>query len=258
MQIAIETARELGVGVVGVCRSSHFGTGAFFVEQAVVADMIGLAMTNAPANMPPWGARKPYFGTNPLAVGLPCGAEPAVVLDMATSVVAKGKLYLMAMDGVTSIPSGWALDAEGNPTQDIRAALDGMMLPVGGHKGSGLALVIDALCGVLTGAAFGANIGNLYAEGQQAQNVGHLFAALDPGVFMPLGDFKARMDQFVREVRAQPRMPGVERIFLPGEIERERAEENRPRGISLSEAGRQELDRLAEGLGVTSLTDRLG
>jgi LDH2 family malate/lactate/ureidoglycolate dehydrogenase len=258
MEIAIEMARELGVGVVGVCHSSHFGTGAFFVEQAVGAGMIGLAMTNAPSNMPPWGARKPYFGTNPLAIGLPCGLERAVVLDMATSVVAKGKLYLMAIDGVTSIPAGWALDADGNPTQDIQAALDGMMLPVGGHKGSGLALVIDALCGVLTGAAFGAHIVNLYDEGQQAQDVGHLFAALDVGVFMPVEGFRARMDRFIREVRAQPRLPGVERIFIPGEIERERAEKNLPRGMSLSEAGRRELDGLAQRLGVTPLTERLG
>jgi len=177
---------------------------------------------------------------------------------MATSVVAKGKLHLMAVDGITSIPPGWALDASGNPTEDIQAALGGMMLPVGGHKGYGLALVIDALCGVLTGAAFGTHIVNLYDQGPQAQNVGHLFAALDVGVFMPVDAFKAQMDQFIREVRAQPRLPGVERIFVPGEIEHERAEENLPRGVSLSEAGWQELDALAEGLGVTPLADRLG
>ncbi len=219
--------------------------------------MIGLAMTNAPANMPPWGGRTRYFGTNPLAIGLPCGAEPPVVLDMSTSVVARGKI-VMAHKAGQSIPPGWAIDEEGRPTQDTEAALRGAVLPVGGYKGAGLALAIDALCGVLTGAAFGTHIVDLYDERDRVQNVGHFFAALDVEAFMPVDVFKARMDQFVREVRAQPRLPGVERIFIPGEIEYEQAERSARLGVPLPEAGRQELNRVAARLDVTLLSERLG
>lgn len=256
MMLAIEIARESGVGVVGVRNSSHFGTGAFFVEQAVEAGMIGLALTNAPSNMPPWGGRKPYLGTNPLAVGLPCEKERPVVLDMSTSVVARGKI-VMAHKAGQSIPPGWAIDEEGWPTQDAEAALRGAVLPMGGYKGAGLALVIDALCGVLTGAAFGSHVVDLYDEGDRVQNVGHFFAALNIEAFMPAETFRARMDQFVREVRTQPRLPGVARIFVPGEIESEQREQSAQLGISLPKAGWQELHSLAERLGVSLLSERL-
>jgi LDH2 family malate/lactate/ureidoglycolate dehydrogenase len=254
MEIAIGLARTSGVGVVGARDSSHFGAAAFFLKQAVEADMVAFVMTNAPANMPPYGGRKPFFGTNPLAVGLPCGSEPPVLLDMSTSVVAKGKIIIDHKNGQHEIPLGWAIDEAGHPTTSAEAAIRGAVLPMGGHKGSGLALVIDALCGVLTGAAFGPHIIHLYDEGDQAQNVGHFFMALDIETFMPIAMFKARMDQFVQEIRSQPRQPGVERIFVPGEIEHEREEESRKKGIPLSEAGRRELDELAERLGIVSLT----
>lgn len=255
MQLAMDLARACGSGVVGVCRSSHFGTGAFFVRQAVEAGMIGLALTNAPANMPPYGGCRRFFGTNPLAIGIPCGEERPVILDMSTSVVARGKIVMMHKAG-QSIPPGWALDEEGRPTQDAAAALRGVVLPFAGYKGSGLAFVIDALCGVLTGAAFGPHIVDLYDEGERIQNLGHFFAAVDVTPFMPLDEFRMRMDQLVREVRSQPRQPGVERIFVPGEIEQERIAESRRTGISLPAVGCAELDRLAERLGVTPLSRR--
>lgn len=254
MEIALDLARKGGVGVVGARNSSHFGAASFFLQQAINADMVSFVMTNAPANMPPHGGRKPFFGTNPLAIGLPCGAEPAVLLDMSTSIVAKGKIIIDHKNGQNEIPPGWAIDEAGRPTTSAEAAIRGAVLPMAGHKGSGLALVIDALCGVLAGAAFGPHIVHLYDQGDQAQNVGHFFMALDVESFMPIAAFKARMDQFVQEIRAQPRQPGVERIFVPGEIEHERETESREIGIPLSEAGRQELDDLAEQLGIASLT----
>jgi LDH2 family malate/lactate/ureidoglycolate dehydrogenase len=192
-----------------------------------------------------------------LAIGLPCGSERPVLLDMSTSVVAQGKIIMAHKNGQNQIPLGWAIDEEGRPTESTEAALHGSVLPIAGHKGAGLALVIDALCGVLTGAAFGNHIIRLYDTGNQAQNVGHFFMALNVETFMPLAAFKARMDQFVQEVRAQPRQPGVERIFVPGEIEAEQAEESYRLGIPLPEAGRQELDELAGELGVASLTQLL-
>lgn len=256
MQKAIELADTLGVGVVSVRNSSHFGTGAFFVEQAIQADMIGVAMTNAPSNMPPWGGRRKFFGTNPLAVGIPCGDERPVLLDMSTSVVARGKI-VMAYKAGQRIPPGWAIDAEGRPTEDPAAALQGAVLPLGGYKGAGLALVIDALCGVLSGAAFASHIVDLYDQGDRVQNVGHLFAALQIDAIMPAAEFKARMDQFVREVRSQPRMPGVERIYVPGEPELEQEERSIAEGVQLPEAGWAELDALADELGVATLAARV-
>lgn len=255
MQLAIEMARETGSGIVGVRRSSHFGAGAFFVQQAICAGMIGLALTNAPANMPPHGGYCRFFGTNPIAIGIPCGAERPIILDMSTSVVARGKIVMMHKAG-QDIPEGWALDEWGQPTRDSAAALRGVVLPFGGYKGSGLAFVIDALCGVLVGAAFGPHIVDLYDEGDRIQNLGHFFAVFDVETFMPVEAFRARMDQLVREVHEQPRRPGVERIFVPGEIEQEKIEESRRLGAALTAAGVAELDRLAGRLGVQSLSSR--
>lgn len=254
MQLAVEMARATGTGTVAVRNSSHFGTSAYFLQQAVETDMIGVVMTNAPSNMPPWGGRSPYFGTNPLAIGLPCGEENPVILDMSTSVVARGKIVIAAQMG-QSIPSGWAIDKDGNPTQDAEAALTGAVLPVGGYKGSGLALIIDALCGVLSGAAFGAHIVNLYDEGDQVQNLGHFFMAMDVDAFMEVDQFKARMDQFLREIRSQPRMAGVERIYTPGEIEAEATQHSEAAGVALPNVA--ELDRLADRFHLPRLSERL-
>ncbi len=254
-RLAVEMARTSGNGIVGVRRSSHFGTGAFFIRQAVGAGMIGLALTNAPANMPPHGGYRRFFGTNPLAVGIPCGEEQPVILDMSTSVVARGKIVMMNKAG-QNIPPGWALDDQGNPTEDSTAALRGVVLPFGGYKGSGLAFVIDALCGVLSGAAFGPHIVDLYDEGERIQNLGHFFAAIDVETFMPAEQFRGRMDQLVREVRSQPKRPGVERILIPGEIEHEKIAESLHLGMPLPTAGWIELDRLADRLGVRPLSER--
>ena len=249
---ACRIAAETGSCIAAVHNSSHFGYGALFVEQAVEAGMIGMGLTNAPSNMPPWGGRKPFFGTNPIAVGIPAGAERPVILDMSTSVVACGKIIMAEKAGET-IPEGWAIDADGRSTTDATAALAGAVLPFGGYKGSGLALLVDVLCGVLTGAAFGLHIVNLYDESDEPQNVGHFFVALDPQSFMPIGDFRERMDQCIREMRSQPRMPGHDRIFVPGEIEYERELGATKNGISLQPSGVMELDALADDLHISRL-----
>src|SRR5215213_481469 len=256
MRRAVTAARESGIGAVAARHSSHFGIGALFVEQAVAEGMIGIVMTNAPSNMPPHGGRAKFFGTNPLAVGIPCGAERPVVLDMSTSVVARGKIVMLHKVG-QPIPPGWAIDAEGNPTENAAAALAGAVLPMAGHKGSGLALVIDVLCGVLTGAAFGPHIIDLYDQGDQPQNVGHFFLAHNLAAFMPLAQFQEQMDQLVREVRAQPRQPGVDRIYVPGEWEYELAARNQREGVPLPAAGVRELDELARQLDILPLSERM-
>jgi LDH2 family malate/lactate/ureidoglycolate dehydrogenase len=256
MQLAIATAREQGAGVVGVRNSSHFGTGAFFVEQAVRDGMVGLAMSNATPNMPVAGGMSRFLGTNPFTIGVPGPGERPLMLDMATSVVARGKIVMAEKEGLT-IPSGWAIDNDGYSTEDATAALRGAVLAMGGYKGAGLALMIDVLAGVLSGAAFGPHVVDLYDQTGRHQNVGHLFAAIAIDAFMPLAEFRARVGQFIAEVREQPRLPGVERIFLPGEIEQEAELQSRERGIALSAAGWQELDVLAETLGIAPLAARV-
>lgn len=256
MEVAVAMARETGCGAVAARHSSHFGIGALFVEQAVAEGMIGIVLTNAPANMPPHGGRQRFFGTNPLAVGIPCGTERPVVLDMSTSVVARGKIVMLHKLGLP-IPPGWAIDPEGMPTEDAGEALAGAVLPMAGHKGSGLAFIIDAFCGVLAGAAFGPHIVDLYDRGDHPQNVGHFFLALSVEAFMPPTTFRSRMDQLVQEVRAQPRQRGTDRIYVPGEWEYELAEQSQREGVKLPTAGVRELDELAGSLGVTCLSERL-
>jgi len=173
---------------------------------------------------------------------------------MATSVVARGKIA-MALKQDRSIPPGWAIDPDGRPTTDPAAALAGAVLPVAGYKGAGLALVIDALCGILTGAASGPAIGDLYADGDRAQNVGHLFLAIDVA-FMPQDHFEGMMDRFARDVRAQPRLPGVDGIRLPGELEFGAAERSARLGVPLPAVGIDELDGLAREVGVAPLSAR--
>jgi LDH2 family malate/lactate/ureidoglycolate dehydrogenase len=253
MALAIDLAREHGVGCVAVRRSNHYGAAAFYLQQALAAGMIGLTTTNAPPNMPPTGGRAPFLGTNPLAVAVPSATQGPVLLDMATSVVAKGKIQLMAKEGQQTIPPGWALDADGNPTTDVQAALGGMMLPVGGHKGYGLALIVEILSAVVAGAAFGPHLGTLYADFDRGQDVGHFFAALDPSGFGPLSGFLGRMDALLAEVRAVPRQAGVSEILLPGEVESRCQARYAVEGIPFDRAVYREVCGMARELGVPPL-----
>jgi LDH2 family malate/lactate/ureidoglycolate dehydrogenase len=214
--------------------------------------MVGIALTNAPSNMPPAGGRSKFFGTNPVTIGVPYRNGFPVMLDMSTSVVARGKIAIAQREG-KSIPDGWAVDAQGHPTNDPEAALTGSVLPMAGYKGAGLALMIDVLSGVLSGAAYGSHIVDLYNMGTEHQDVGHFLLALNVEHFMPLADFTSRMEGFVDEVRSQPRIPGVDRIFMPGEIEYETASESATLGIRVSTSGLSDLADLARKVGVKPL-----
>ena len=164
IQLAINKAREHGAGLVGVRNSNHFGAAAHYAMAAAREGMIGLAMSNIGPTMAPWGGITPCYGNNPISYAVPTG-EAAIVLDMATSVVSRGRISAAAARGET-IPLGWACDREGRPTQDPNLALEGLLLPVGGYKGYGIALLIDILSGVLTGGAFGQGVGNLEPFGE--------------------------------------------------------------------------------------------
>jgi LDH2 family malate/lactate/ureidoglycolate dehydrogenase len=235
VQTAVDLARAHGTGFVGVRNSNHFGPGAFYVERAAAADCLGLAISNAPPNMAPFGGKTRFLGTNPLAIAVPAGRHPALIFDASTSVVARGKIIVAAHQG-ESIPEGWAIDPEGHPTTDAAAALAGAVLPFGGPKGSAISFIIDILCGVLTGAAFATHL-NTLEDLSSVQNVGHVFAALRTDLFLPASAFRARMDLVLDLLKAAPAAPGgAGRVLIPGEIELAHEARNRRDGVPLSAA----------------------
>jgi LDH2 family malate/lactate/ureidoglycolate dehydrogenase len=232
LELALEKAKRNGTALVGVKGSNHFGTGAYYAMKAIEQDMILLVMSNASQTMPPTGGVRPFIGTNPLAVGVPSGKQLPFILDMATSVVARGKIIVSAQKG-EDIPLGWAIDKEGNPTTDANEALEGSVLPVGGPKGYGISMFIDILAGVLTGAGFGKYVNNMYENWEQPQNVGHLFIVVDINRFIPIDLFKTRMDQYICEIKQEPKAPEVQEILIPGELEYRRTQERKENGIVL-------------------------
>ncbi|UED84687.1 Ldh family oxidoreductase [Streptomyces profundus] len=249
MAEAVSLAEATGIGVVSVHRSTHFGMAATYVLQAVEADMVSLVFTNASPAMPPWGGREALLGTSPLAAGAPGGERGPVVLDMSPAVVARGKIRRAARRG-EEIPLGYALDADGVGTTDPLRALEGVVLPVGGPKGSGLSLLMDIFGGVLSGAAFAGDVGDQYKDFDRPQNVGHLFLALRPQLFLPLAEYRKRMDLLADRVRSTPRAEGVDAITLPGEVEAGRAAHRARHGIPYAPGDLAPLRAEAEEAGV--------
>lgn len=249
MAAAIELARAHGTGFVGVSGSNHFGPAAFYVEKAVEAGCIGLAISNAPPNMAPFGGKGRFLGTNPLAIGIPAASEPPLIFDASTSVVARGKIIVAAYNK-TRIPEGWAVDPDGYPTTDADLALAGAVLPFGGPKGSAISFIIDIFCGVLTGAAFATHL-NTLEDLSTVQNVGHVLAAVRTDLFLPGAEFTSRMDQILGLLKAVPPAPGVAgRVLVAGEIELAHEANNRRRGVVLSPAIAAQLATFGESLGV--------
>jgi LDH2 family malate/lactate/ureidoglycolate dehydrogenase len=203
-----------------------------------------IATTNSPPGIAPWGGKKAYFGTNPIAFGFPTREEPPVIVDMSSSVVARGKIILAAREGVP-ISEGWAMDEEGVETTDANAALEGAVLPLGGAKGYALALAVEVISGVLSGAAFGPGVNNLYRDGDPPADVGHCFILLDVSRWMPWKEYYTRMEQFLAEIKASPRARDAGEILYPGERRHRTYLENARRGIALPVTVKQELEVLA-------------
>jgi LDH2 family malate/lactate/ureidoglycolate dehydrogenase len=203
---------------------------ANYILQAIAADMIGLVFTNASAQMPPWGGRKPLLGTSPIAVGAPGGQLGPFVLDMATSVVARAKFKKALRRGET-LPEGCALDAEGRPTTDPAKAMEGVVLPLSGPKGSGLATMMDIFGGVLTGAAYGGEVGDQFKTFDRPQNVGHCFAAIRPNLFVSMEEYRTRMDTLVQRIHQCPPAVGFNEVLVAGEPEARKEALRRVQGI---------------------------
>ncbi len=249
MAEAIAIAGECGLGLAGVNRSGHYGMAALYILQAVEAGCVGMAFTNASPALPVWGGRTPFLGTSPFAAGAPTGAAPPFVLDMACSVVARGKLKFAAQRG-EAIPEGLALDRHGRPTTDGAEAFAGVVLPMGGVKGAGLSMLMDVLSGVFTGAAFGGETRNPFTGLDGPQGTGHFFLALKADLFMPMAQFEARMQTLVERVKAQPKAEGFDAIRMPGEPEAQNEQVRRTKGIPLTPDVVASLEREGERAGV--------
>jgi len=251
--VAIEKARTAGVAWVGTRASNHAGPASLYARMPIEHDMIGLYFAVGNANhLPPWGGMEMLLSTNPIAVGIPAGSEPAVVLDMATTVAAYGKVKAKAKRG-ESMPEGWMIDRQGQPLLDPTRANEGFLLPIGGHKGYGLALVVGLLAGTLQGAAMGRDVVDFNQDHTTPTNTGQAILVIDLKAFGEPEDFKHAVDRLVRDIRTSERLPGVERIWLPGEQSHGRRNEYATTGIPVAPAILGELDQMAMQMGLAPL-----
>jgi L-2-hydroxycarboxylate dehydrogenase (NAD+) len=253
---AIAMARENGVAWVGVRRSNHAGPAGLYAEMPVPHGMIGVYAAVANANhMAVWGGTEHLLGTNPLAIGVPTGEGP-MVLDMATTVVSYGTVKKYALQGL-QMPEGWFVDAKtGEPLTDPKRSAEGVLLPIGGYKGSGLAIMLGLLGGVLNGAAFGRDVVDFNADDASQTNTGHFIVAVDIARFSPLATFAAEVDRHLNDLRHSTRLPGVDVIRLPGERRRQCKLERERDGVPLPEGLIAQLDKLAGDLKIATLAER--
>lgn len=251
MRAAVAAARTFGIGMASVTHSNHFGMSAWIVQQAIDEGMMSLVFTNSSPALPVWGGRERLMGVSPIACGAPGGKEKPFILDMAPSVAARGKIYKALRRG-EKIPGDWALDGEGKQTDDPAKALEGVMLPMGGPKGSALAVMMDVFSGVLSGSAFAGNVTGPY-DMSKAGDVGHFLVAIKPDLFMDLEDFKGRMDYLYQKVVGSDKMHGVDRIYFPGELEQLREEDRLKDGIPYVLEEIESLNAEAGKVGVPNL-----
>ncbi|GAA1711943.1 Ldh family oxidoreductase [Fodinicola feengrottensis] len=247
MRMAIEKAHDFGIGAVVVRHAFHFGAAFRYAKAAADAGYVGLAAANTRPLMPAPGGARPVVGNNPLAVAVPLPDSPPIVLDMALSEAALGKIRLAGQES-REIPATWATDSTGAPTTDPVAALAGMLLPTGGPKGYGLALIVDVLTGVLSGGAFGSDVRGLYANTAVPNDCAHFFLAINPAAFGPAADFGRNVRRLADEVVGSPTRPGTDRVFLPGQVEYERAEATAESGIRISGSVLAALRETAESV----------
>ena len=253
-ELAIQKARENGLAWIGIHHGNHAGAAGVYAALPLAHDMIGMYMAVANANhMPPWGGVDMLLSTNPIAYAIPAGEEPPFVLDMATTETSYGKVKVYAQEG-KPMPEGWMMTKDGKPLTDATRAEEGFLLPIGGHKGYGLNMMIGALAGVLNGAAFGSDVIDFNKDFKTPTNTGQVFFAMRPDIFRDLDDFKAEMDLRIREIRNSAPMEGGDPIRIPGENLARRKEQMRREGVPVAAPVLAQLRELAGELG---LEDRL-
>lgn len=232
VDIAIEKAKKSGVHIVFSKNSNTLGPAFYYVEKMAATGLIGFLCCNSPAAMPVYNGLERMLGTNPFAFACPSYSKDTVLIDMATSVVAKSK-FLMAKNRGEKLLEGWALDKNGNSTTDPDEAIQGFVLPMAGTKGYGLALVIDILAGVLSGSAYLNKVGKFYNADGGSMNVGHMFVAIDPKQIYE-GDFYREMDEYIEIIRMSKAKPDSV-ITIPGDGKYKKRKQTQSEGIELSE-----------------------
>ncbi|MFM1948117.1 MAG: putative oxidoreductase YjmC [Pseudomonadota bacterium] len=253
-ELAIHKARSAGIAWVGSRLSNHAGPASLYARMALKHDMIGLYFAVGNANhLPPWGGLDMLLSTNPIAAAIPTLQEPPVVLDMATTVAAYGKVKAKAQRG-EMMPEGWMIDRQGKPLLDPTKSDEGFLLPIGGYKGYGLSLIVGILAGTLNGAAMGSQVIDFNKDFSTTTNTGQAIAVIDPAAFGDIQDFKRNVDQLVRELRGAQRMPGVERIWLPGEQSHQKRMDHEKQGVLLAPSLVKQLHELASQLAISPLT----
>lgn len=240
MTNVIAKARNTGIAFATVYNSNHYSTAAYYAQMALDHNMIGFTASNGPARMAPWGGTDPAFGTSPFAYAIPAGKELPIIADMASCVVARGKIILAAKKG-EEIPIGWARNKAGEDTTNAQDALAGTVLPFGGPKGSAIATIIESMTGILAGAAFTTEIKDLYADFENPTQTSHYFGAIDIEAFQPFAEYAAHMDSFICSIKANTPAKGVQEIFLPGEIELKIKQRRNAEGIPLPRVTLDEL-----------------
>src|SRR5690242_15178165 len=250
---AIALARDNGVGWVGVRHGNHAGAAAVYAAMPLVHDMIGLYFAVGNANhLPPWGGIDMLLSTNPIAIAVPALEEPPLILDMATTVAAYGKVKVAAQQGKT-MPEGWMIDRQGQPLTDPNRADDGFLLPIGGYKGAALALMFGLLAGTLNGAANGADVVDFNKDDVTPTNTGQAICVLDIKAFAEPTQFKRQVDAVIRQLHGSALLPGFDHIRLPGEDRAQRIAEREAHGIPILPELRTALDKLATDLSIAPL-----
>ena len=251
---AIAIAKETGLAWVGARRSNHAGTAGLYAEMPVKHGMVGIYAAMANANhMAPWGGRELLLGTNPLGIGIPCGEAPPFILDMATTVVSYGTVKNYALHG-RPMPPDWLVSRhDGTPLTDPRRAHEGLLLPIGGYKGSGLAIALVLLAGPLNRAVFGRDVIDFNADDASETNTGHFIVALDVARFQPLDAFAAEVNRHLNDLRRSEPLPGADPIRLPGDQRALRRRERAAHGVPIPAALHEQLDRLASALKIERL-----
>lgn len=235
MNVAVKKSLSSNVGFAGVRNSGHFGMASYYTMQAAEKNCIGLAMTNAPASVAPFGGMEPLFGTNPISFAFPVKDKPIITIDFATSAIARTKLRNMAIDK-QQIPIGWALNKEGYMAKTADEGYEGVLLPAAGVKGYGLAIIVEVLAAVLTGAAFTTHVGGLVDDFTRPQNVGHFLGAISIESFLPMNRYYNRIDQFISTIKGVKPMPGVKEVLYPGELEFQNEALRKTKGIPVDDA----------------------
>jgi LDH2 family malate/lactate/ureidoglycolate dehydrogenase len=247
---ALRLAGIHGMGLVIARNSSHFGAAAFWAQRMSAAGMIGIVMCNASPAVPPWQGREGRIGTNPICISVPSAGSGGWLLDMATTTVAMNRIVKEAANQTPSIPSGWAMDAQGVPTTDTQTALKGLLMPLGGYKGSGLGMMAEILCAVLGGGVMSNGVGGLHIL-DRPMNTSQMFLAIDVARFMPAEEFQSRMEHLIRTIKSARTADGYDEILVAGDPEWRMEEERLREGIPIDDATWSRLIALAQESGIS-------